>query len=52
MYRKISGGDDCKFQAFDSRVGPDPVTCTRAHGAGVTSIHSNANAEFLLATGR
>ncbi|XP_014469887.1 PREDICTED: diphthine methyltransferase isoform X7 [Dinoponera quadriceps] len=45
-----SGGDDCKFQAFDSRIGP--VACNRAHGAGVTSIHSNANAEFSLVTGR
>ncbi|XP_014469883.1 PREDICTED: diphthine methyltransferase isoform X3 [Dinoponera quadriceps] len=44
-----SGGDDCKFQAFDSRIGP--VACNRAHGAGVTSIHSNANAEFSLVTG-
>ncbi|EFN83159.1 diphthine methyltransferase isoform X2 [Harpegnathos saltator] len=46
-----SGGDDCKFQVFDSRTGPNPVACNRTHDAGVTSIHSNINAEFTLATG-
>ncbi|XP_078033790.1 diphthine methyltransferase [Augochlora pura] len=46
-----SGGDDCKFQKFDIRIGSYPVAISKAHDAGVTSLHSNATKEFLLASG-
>ncbi|KOC69406.1 WD repeat-containing protein 85 [Habropoda laboriosa] len=46
-----SGGDDCKFQCFDTRVGTHPIASNRVHGAGVTSIHSNITREFLLSSG-
>lgn len=47
-----TGGDDCKFRGFDARVNPaTPVFTSRAHNAGVTSIHRNANSEYFLASG-
>ncbi|XP_043258381.1 diphthine methyltransferase [Colletes gigas] len=46
-----TGGDDCKFQSFDTRMGTYPIILSKIHGAGVTSIHSNAKKEFLLSTG-
>ncbi|CAD1478223.1 unnamed protein product, partial [Heterotrigona itama] len=44
-----SGGDDCKFQCIDTRVGI--CASNKVHGAGVTSIHSNATREFLVSSG-
>ncbi|XP_076640999.1 diphthine methyltransferase isoform X2 [Halictus rubicundus] len=46
-----SGGDDCKFQRFDTRIGTNPTAISTAHDAGVTSLHSNATKEHLLASG-
>ncbi|XP_011876488.1 PREDICTED: diphthine methyltransferase [Vollenhovia emeryi] len=47
-----SGGDDYKFVGFDTRVGCSRHTFeNNDHTAGVTSIHSNADKPFLLATG-
>ncbi|KAG7203923.1 hypothetical protein KM043_016943 [Ampulex compressa] len=46
-----SGGDDCIFQSFDVRCGTQPVSISRVHTAGVTSMHSNATREFMLVTG-
>ncbi|XP_053987824.1 diphthine methyltransferase [Hylaeus volcanicus] len=46
-----TGGDDCKFQRFDTRVGSESTALSKIHGAGVTSIHSNATKEFLLSSG-
>ncbi|CAK9802285.1 Diphthine methyltransferase [Anthophora plagiata] len=46
-----SGGDDCKFQCFDVRIGTHAIASNRVHGAGVTSIHSNVTREFLLSSG-
>ncbi|XP_076240103.1 diphthine methyltransferase isoform X2 [Calliopsis andreniformis] len=46
-----TGGDDCKFQRFDTRIGTHAITLNKIHGAGVTSIHSNATKEFLLSSG-
>lgn len=46
------GGDDSKLLKFDLRVGDKPIMTCRAHTAGVTSIHSSKEKEFLLATGR
>ncbi|XP_012152025.1 diphthine methyltransferase isoform X2 [Megachile rotundata] len=46
-----TGGDDCKFQRFDTRIGFHPAALNRVHGAGVTSLHSNATQEFLLSSG-
>ncbi|XP_076160276.1 diphthine methyltransferase [Ptiloglossa arizonensis] len=46
-----TGGDDCKFQVFDTRIGTHPIALNKIHGAGVTSIHSNATKEFLLSSG-
>ncbi|XP_033335696.2 diphthine methyltransferase [Megalopta genalis] len=46
-----SGGDDCKFKKFDIRIERCPVAINKAHDAGVTSLHSNAMREFLLASG-
>ncbi|XP_017884676.1 diphthine methyltransferase isoform X2 [Ceratina calcarata] len=47
-----SGGDDCKFQRFDARIGTRRATASnQIHRAGVTSIHSNATREFLLSSG-
>lgn len=45
-----SGGDDCKFQRIDTRIN-NITLLNKVHGAGVTSIHSNATREFLLASG-
>lgn len=45
-----SGGDDCKFQRIDTRI-KNITLLNKVHGAGVTSIHSNATREFLLASG-
>ncbi|CAH1179744.1 unnamed protein product [Phaedon cochleariae] len=47
----FSGGDDSMFLKFDKRVGNQPVSRNRSHGAGVTSIHSNKSKEFIVATG-
>ncbi|KAI4456834.1 diphthine methyltransferase [Holotrichia oblita] len=44
-------GDDSLFLQFDSRTGELPVATNKSHQAGVTSIHSNAKIEYLLATG-
>ncbi|XP_068983697.1 diphthine methyltransferase [Bombus flavifrons] len=44
-----SGGDDCKFQCIDTRI--KTRVSNKVHGAGVTSIHSNAAREFLLSSG-
>ncbi|XP_071547230.1 diphthine methyltransferase [Panulirus ornatus] len=47
-----TGGDDCKFRGFDARDSPaSPMFTNKIHNAGVTSIHSNANSEYLLASG-
>ncbi|XP_012271683.1 diphthine methyltransferase [Orussus abietinus] len=46
-----SGGDDCKFQRFDTRVGSKPTNVNRSHTAGVTSIRSDPFREFSLTTG-
>ncbi|KAK0079458.1 hypothetical protein PV325_001246 [Microctonus aethiopoides] len=46
-----SGGDDCKFKIFDARMGLQSAGCCKHHGAGVTSLHSNAFEEFSLASG-
>nr|XP_034191546.1 diphthine methyltransferase isoform X1 [Osmia lignaria] len=46
-----TGGDDCKFQRFDTRIGYYPSTSNRIHGTGVTSLHSNATKEYLLSSG-
>ncbi|XP_031829648.2 diphthine methyltransferase [Nomia melanderi] len=46
-----SGGDDCKFQRFDTRMETNPTAINKTHGAGVTSLHSNASKEFVLASG-
>ncbi|KAK3882844.1 hypothetical protein Pcinc_012814 [Petrolisthes cinctipes] len=47
-----TGGDDSKFKKFDVRTEPGTAVVTsRAHDAGVTSIHSNVYKEFLLVTG-
>lgn len=46
-----TGGDDCKFQRFDIRVGDKPTMSNMIHNAGITSIHSNADKEHVLATG-
>ncbi|XP_043282529.1 diphthine methyltransferase [Venturia canescens] len=46
-----SGGDDSKFHRLDSRMGLESTASNKKHGAGVTSIHSNATREFSLATG-
>jgi len=49
----IAGGDDCRFHTYDMRIGAEhPVSSSRAHEAGVTSLHSNALFEHLLASGR
>jgi len=49
----ITGGDDCKFRTYDMRTGAQrPVSSSTAHEAGVTSLHSNALFEHLLASGR
>lgn len=47
-----SGGDDSKFKKFDTRTEPaTAVVMSKAHDAGVTSIHSNVYKEFLLVSG-
>lgn len=46
-----TGGDDCKFQRFDERIGDRVTVGNRVHGSGVTSIHSNGAREHLLCTG-
>ncbi|XP_046417591.1 diphthine methyltransferase [Neodiprion lecontei] len=46
-----TGGDDCRLQWFDIRMGTQPAGNNRIHGAGVTSLHSNAAQEFTLASG-
>ncbi|KAK2587407.1 hypothetical protein KPH14_003121 [Odynerus spinipes] len=46
-----TGGDDCKFRRFDVRAGNKPTMSNTIHGAGVTSIHSNADKEHVLASG-
>ncbi|XP_063981536.1 diphthine methyltransferase [Diachasmimorpha longicaudata] len=46
-----SGGDDCKFKWFDTRTGLHSVGSNTIHTAGVTSLHSNAESEFILASG-
>jgi hypothetical protein len=49
----ITGGDDCKFHTYDTRIGAKhPVSSSSVHEAGVTSLHSNALFEHLLASGR
>ncbi|KAG7171307.1 diphthine methyltransferase-like isoform X2 [Homarus americanus] len=47
-----TGGDDCKFRRYDVRNEPaNPTLTSRVHSAGVTSIHSSAHSEYLLASG-
>lgn len=47
-----TGGDDCKFRRFDVRGNPaNAIFTSKTHTAGVTSIHSNAHSEYLLASG-
>ncbi|XP_076293228.1 diphthine methyltransferase [Lasioglossum baleicum] len=46
-----SGGDDSKFRRFDIRIGTNPTAISKVHEAGVTSLHSNATREHLLASG-
>ncbi|XP_077259933.1 diphthine methyltransferase [Temnothorax americanus] len=46
-----SGGDDDRFLCFDCRTGSRPVVESKEHTTGVTSVHSNVNETFLLATG-
>ncbi|XP_044008905.1 diphthine methyltransferase isoform X2 [Aphidius gifuensis] len=46
-----SGGDDCKFKWYDLRVDTKLIGSNRIHEAGVTSLHSNSNEEFILASG-
>jgi WD40 repeat protein len=49
----IAGGDDSKFHIYDLRMGTRlPISSSKAHEAGVTSLHSNALYECLLASGR
>ncbi|XP_056648191.1 diphthine methyltransferase [Diorhabda sublineata] len=47
----FSGGDDCLFLKFDKRVGSQPISKNKNHGAGVTSFHSNSFKEYLVASG-
>ncbi|KAK4874842.1 hypothetical protein RN001_014202 [Aquatica leii] len=47
----FTGGDDSLFLKFDKRCKVEPVLKNKKHGAGVTSIHSNAEKEFVVATG-
>ncbi|XP_044253091.1 diphthine methyltransferase isoform X2 [Tribolium madens] len=47
----VFSGDDCRFLKFDKRVGLEPLSCNKSHEAGVTSMHSNAQKEYILATG-
>ncbi|KAF7398697.1 hypothetical protein HZH66_006594 [Vespula vulgaris] len=46
-----TGGDDCKFQRFDIRTEKKFTMSNMIHTAGVTSIHSNADKEHILASG-
>ncbi|XP_013199664.1 diphthine methyltransferase isoform X1 [Amyelois transitella] len=45
-----SGGDDCLFKCYDSRL-LDPVSTSRTHDAGVTAIRSHVEVEHQLLTG-
>ncbi|KAB0793480.1 hypothetical protein PPYR_13100 [Photinus pyralis] len=45
-----TGGDDALLLTFDTRIGTAPVNKNRVHQAGVTSVHSNINKEFQIAT--
>ncbi|XP_069691280.1 diphthine methyltransferase [Periplaneta americana] len=47
-----TGGDDCRFHVYDLRAGTrHPMSTSRVHEAGVTSLHSNAVLENILASG-
>jgi hypothetical protein len=49
----VAGGDDCQFHVYDLRIGTQhPVSSSKLHEAGVTSLHSNALYENVLASGR
>jgi hypothetical protein len=49
----VAGGDDCQFHVYDLRIGTQhPISSSKVHEAGVTSLHSNALYENLLASGR
>lgn len=48
----IVGGDDGIFCMYDKRVDGQMVGKSHCHSAGVTSVHSNASKEHVLATGR
>lgn len=41
-----------QFLQFDFRAGDSPISSNKIHQAGVTTIHSNAKIEYLIATGR
>ncbi|XP_041978350.1 diphthine methyltransferase isoform X1 [Aricia agestis] len=45
-----SGGDDCVFKSYDTRLS-EPVTTNRSHEAGVTAIRSHVEVEHQLLTG-
>ncbi|XP_058796537.1 diphthine methyltransferase isoform X2 [Phymastichus coffea] len=45
-----TGGDDCKFLRFDTRIN-SPTHTNRLHNAGVTSLHSNWKKEYSLVSG-
>ncbi|KAF5289758.1 hypothetical protein FQA39_LY03675 [Lamprigera yunnana] len=47
----FTGGDDSLFLKFDKRCESKPVLKNRIHNAGVTSIHSNSQREFTIASG-
>ncbi|XP_053607398.1 diphthine methyltransferase isoform X1 [Plodia interpunctella] len=46
-----SGGDDCSFKCYDTRIPDLPVSSNKAHGAGVTAIRSHVQVEHQLLTG-
>ncbi|XP_049869176.1 diphthine methyltransferase isoform X1 [Pectinophora gossypiella] len=46
-----SGGDDCVFKSYDTRVPETAVMSNRSHEAGVTSVRSHVDVEHQLLTG-
>lgn len=46
-----SGGDDCVFQGWDTRMPGHPTFRNRRHSMGVCSMQGNRNREHVLVTG-
>ena len=46
-----SGGDDCKFRAWDLRIAGNPIYTSKAHSMGVCSIQSSKLKDYTLLTG-